>query len=186
VVRDETGARRYWVINTKGVGGPQFDWEALEAIDWVELWQGIDENRKTGYFSNNSKVYDSVVEIQDTFCISPIVRDWLNENYVIPGHKYDKYLSMHKLAYTKLSADEKPRELTVISRGALYENYTQDMKAREARYVCNPIAFHRMMEKLSVRTIIESPKHKSLEHYVLVESRYIDADKDADTGHSNL
>lgn len=172
VVRDETGARRYWVIRTRGVDGPQFDWKTLESIDWIQLWKGIDENRKTGYFSSASKQYEDVIKEQDTYCISPIVRDWLHENYVLPDSKYDEYLSMHKLAFNKLKTDERPPEIAVISRGALYENYTQDMKARET-YNCNPTSFHRMMEKLGVRTIIESPKHKKLEHYMLLESRLI-------------
>jgi len=181
VVRDETGARRYWVIETKGVDGSQFDWETLEGIDWVALWQGIDENRKTGYFSSNSKCYEEIGDIQDTFCISPIVRDWLEESYVLPDHTHDEYLSMTKLAFNKIPVQDKPAGLTVISRGAFYEDYTQDMKAREAKYVCNPIAFHRMMEKLGVRTIIESPKHKKLEHYMLLKPDASHGDEDDHT-----
>jgi hypothetical protein len=46
---DSTGMRRFWEINAL----QKLDWDSIGAIDYVELWQGIDESKERGYLVEN-------------------------------------------------------------------------------------------------------------------------------------
>lgn len=47
-INDRTGSRRYFQINT----AVKLDWDALKAIDFLELWRGIDERKDRGYIED--------------------------------------------------------------------------------------------------------------------------------------
>lgn len=42
---DATGMRRFWQMNCL----PKLDWAAISAIDYKEMWKGVDENKEDGY-----------------------------------------------------------------------------------------------------------------------------------------
>lgn len=44
---DPTGMRRFWEVNC----AETMDWEALNNIDYLALWKGIDENKLGGYYN---------------------------------------------------------------------------------------------------------------------------------------
>lgn len=46
---DSTGMRRFWEIESL----PKTDWAAVNSLDYVALWQGIDETKENGYLDGN-------------------------------------------------------------------------------------------------------------------------------------
>ena len=48
---DNTGMRRFWEL----VALPRLDWKAINAIDYTELWAGVDESREEGYMSEATR-----------------------------------------------------------------------------------------------------------------------------------
>lgn len=177
VVRDETGARRYWVFETGPVSEGQFDWTVLETIDWVALWKGIDENRQRGYLLPESELYPQIQEVQNTYCISPIVRDWLYENYQPLAPEYKELLELTKLELDKKGVEELPTGLHLTTPSALYELYVDDMKARDI-YTCSPTAFNRMLEKMGVGSVRQSKRYNT-PYYVLQKRSDLDREEEA-------
>lgn len=51
IIYDPTGSRRFYEIKTLA----KLDWEKINSIKYLELWQGIDENRERGYYEEFQK-----------------------------------------------------------------------------------------------------------------------------------
>jgi hypothetical protein len=52
---DYTGMRRFWQVDCQ----PKINWDLINSINYLELWQGIDESKENGY------IYDYLDQISD-------------------------------------------------------------------------------------------------------------------------
>lgn len=55
---DNTGMRRFWEIVTL----EKLDWDAINEIDYMELWKGVDENLPKGYLTKEKLALVSVAQ----------------------------------------------------------------------------------------------------------------------------
>ena len=51
-IKDETGARRFWQIDTK----QKMDWDVLSSIDYLGLWQSVDESGPAPILQNLTEI----------------------------------------------------------------------------------------------------------------------------------
>lgn len=96
IIKDPTSARRYYqfTVNEK------CDWDALDAMNFGGLWQGIDETRKTPYIED---FYEELKDRQETIRHTDLIEDWLEyeDLYVTKGEgfkvsataAYDSFMS---------------------------------------------------------------------------------------------
>lgn len=91
IIFDTTGARRFYEIKTLD----RLDWEAINSIDYMSLYRGIDENRERGYLE---EVMDQVVEDQKELIGIDELTAFMQAHRVLPGTKeisantvYDAY-----------------------------------------------------------------------------------------------
>jgi hypothetical protein len=76
LLKDETGARRFWEIQSRRTADPSV-WPAMNSLAYTDLWQGIDEN------SPQPPIFPVWTEIQaqqrDVLTARNYVQDWLAE-----------------------------------------------------------------------------------------------------------
>lgn len=91
IIYDTTGARRFFEIKAL----PKLNWEAINAINYNELWQGIDEGRDKGYYEEFQK---EIVEQQQDLVGLEELQVFLDLHHIKPGNKeltanilYDTY-----------------------------------------------------------------------------------------------
>lgn len=95
IVKDTTGLRRFFPLNALDL----LDHAAINAIDYIALWRGIDEQRSRGYFE---LVKDTVAKKQDELAMKDEVQLFLEEHGVMPTsletktvngkHLYNEYI----------------------------------------------------------------------------------------------
>lgn len=77
IVKDTTGLRRFFPIKALNL----LDHKAINAIDYTELWQGIDEFKERGYFE---LVKDTVAQKQDEMSMKDEVALFLEDHDIVP------------------------------------------------------------------------------------------------------
>jgi len=161
---DPTGMRRFWMIND-GITAdtPQFDWEALEEINWLELWRGVNEHKENGYITTEYKHRDLILKEQDEYCVSPSFRQWFDEAfqlYTEPGlsKKYAK----------DMDKDEMYREKGVeaFTKKRVYDIYTETMQDWGSTPV-RLINFEKYLIKMGVVRVRKSRTHARTQCFVL-------------------
>lgn len=71
-IKDPTSSRRFWQINC----ADQIDWQAINDIDYLALWQSVDENAPTPmleFLVEIRKVQEAEIRVKD------IVEQWVEE-----------------------------------------------------------------------------------------------------------
>lgn len=93
LIYDPTGARRFYEIRTQD----KLDWEAINAIDYIALFQGIDENKERGYIEEHleeiSRDQESLIgvdELADFLAFHQIGSEGLTKE-VACAKLYDTY-----------------------------------------------------------------------------------------------
>lgn len=94
---DTTGMRRFWEIKTSD----KLDWEVLNNIDFIALWQGIDENKEEGYIiphldkiraaQAEMTIEDDLDSFLSDFSLQPIEEHDVNVEWVMVDRVYTKY-----------------------------------------------------------------------------------------------
>lgn len=77
-IYDPTGMRRFWQIDTLD----KIDWKAVNAIDYVALWRGIDEHKEFGYLPQ--EVWEQVAVKQQQLVIKDAWERFLQDINLIP------------------------------------------------------------------------------------------------------
>lgn len=72
IIKDPTSVRRYWDFKCKN----RIDWNAINTIDYLKLWQGIDEDRDDIYLTDMKAVKLE----QEKFREMDSVEEFLTEN----------------------------------------------------------------------------------------------------------
>lgn len=95
IIKDTTGVRRFFAINAMD----KLNHEAINSIDYLQLWQGIDEKRERGYFE---LVQKQVSEKQEEMQMKDEVLLFVEDYSIIPEGKetvivngkqlYDEYV----------------------------------------------------------------------------------------------
>lgn len=175
IITDSTGSRRYWVIEAGPVKNGQFDWAALDEIDWVEVWSGIDENREFGYFTSDHALKSQVELIQNEYCISVNVQAWFTELYepvagAVPEEK--AWLDNTVMGLQKM---ELPPALLIRKENDLYIDYVDMMKESDTTPV-GRANFHNMMIRMGVKQIPTSPR-RAAPQYLLYNAELLDKEK---------
>jgi hypothetical protein len=76
LLKDETGARRFWEIQSRRTADPSV-WPAMNALAYTDLWQGIDENDATAPILS---VWAAVqAQQREVLTTRSHVQDWLDE-----------------------------------------------------------------------------------------------------------
>jgi hypothetical protein len=78
IIYDPTGSRRFYEIRTL----PKLDWNTINSINYLELWQGINENKDRGYYEEFQK--EIVAEQQDLIGLEEL-QVFLDFHKVKPG-----------------------------------------------------------------------------------------------------
>jgi hypothetical protein len=85
ILKDDTGMRRFAVIDCKPTipfgGKLVFDWEAINKLDYVELWRSIDENLEAGYLGD---VMDDLRKHQEDIRTQSPVEQWADDISLAP------------------------------------------------------------------------------------------------------
>lgn len=98
---DSTGMRRFFEIKTL----PVLTWDAINSINYVELWKGIDETKNKGYLEGD--MLKAVQVEQQQYVRMNDLDLFLEENDIVPatnGHILIKYKDMYR-AYKMHSID---------------------------------------------------------------------------------
>lgn len=80
LIFDSTGARRFYEIKALD----RLDWNAINSINYNELYQGINENRERGYLED---VLSEVVEDQKDLIGIDELTEFIDANQIKPGTK---------------------------------------------------------------------------------------------------
>jgi len=92
---DGSGMRRFWEIKT----ADKCDWEAINNINYLELWQSIDSSLEKGYIS---EVLDKVIEAQSELLYKDEVTVFLEESEITPATDIESGVEVStKLVYNK-------------------------------------------------------------------------------------
>jgi hypothetical protein len=87
--------RRFWEIKT----ADKCDWEAINNINYLELWQSIDSSLEKGYIS---EVLDKVIEAQSELLYKDEVTVFLEESEITPATDIESGVEVStKLVYNK-------------------------------------------------------------------------------------
>lgn len=91
LIYDTTGARRFYEIKSLDV----LDWDAINSINYLELWQSINENKPRGYYEESQ---EAIVKDQENLVGLEELQVFLDLYKVKPGTKeiaanilYDAY-----------------------------------------------------------------------------------------------
>ena len=100
IIKDPTSARRYYqfTVNKK------CDWETLNKLNFIELWQSIDENKDTPYIEGN---FEELATQQEKIRHKDLIEEWLDLYELAPEDNdegvqvkatdaYDAYMSFRK------------------------------------------------------------------------------------------
>jgi len=71
---DSTGMRRFWELNCQS----KIDWEAVNNIDYTELWKGVDESLEDGYLTGDA--LQQVLEKQQDLVNKDDIEEFLLDN----------------------------------------------------------------------------------------------------------
>ena len=77
IIKDTTGVRRFFQIEALDL----LDQDTINTIEYMKIWQGIDENRPRGYFED---VKDIVAQKQDSMSMKDEVQLFVEEYHVLP------------------------------------------------------------------------------------------------------
>jgi hypothetical protein len=77
---DESGMRRFFEIECHK---DKFDQDKINSIDWVQVWQGVDENSEWGFYSPeaNTEDYNLIRSIQHTYQNYTPLHAYIDEGY---------------------------------------------------------------------------------------------------------
>lgn len=82
IIKDTSGIRRFFPIKALDL----LDHDAINAVNYLELWQGIDETKERGYYEN---VQAKIAMEQEDLAIKDGITLFLEEHSIIPG-EYDE------------------------------------------------------------------------------------------------
>lgn len=112
LVFDTTGQARFWQINALD----NIDWEAINSINYLEIWQSIDENLEKGYIT---EVLEELRKHQELSTMEDFIKIFLDESGFMPN-THDKFITVAEvhIAYESFCAlhGEKPRSAAWFSR----------------------------------------------------------------------
>lgn len=138
IIFDTTGARRFYEIRTL----EKLDWAAVNSIDYVSLYRGIDENRENGYIE---AVMDEVIKDQED---------------LIGVDELTAFMEAHKcLDGTK-----------EISTQLVYEAYKTWAEANGIKNLINSVWFGRKLSNRGIRNVTKSVRGKTLRFYLIDET----------------
>ena len=80
MIFDTTGMRRFWQIDIT----QQCDWDAINSLDYLEMWRGIDENKANGYMCDDQGIRTRIIKKQQTLVSKDVVLQFLEEFDVDP------------------------------------------------------------------------------------------------------
>ena len=130
IIKDPTSARRYYQLTVKD----KCDWDALNAMNFVELWQGIDENNETPYIEGH---YDVLRERQEIIRHKDLVEDWLEyeDLYVKDGDGVKVRANDAYLFYMRFRAEQKILSpYTRTKFGRTLKNYVEKRRDSVGNY----------------------------------------------------
>ena len=121
---DATGMRRFYQI----VAPKKTTWDDINAIDYTALWQGIDENRTSGYLTG-----EMLLAVHTT-----------QQEYVIEDD-IDAFIRINELTVEgKESKEVEAREL--------FANYVQWAKTSNVKYPLSMIMFNKKLSNRGIET----------------------------------
>ena len=155
-ISDHTGMRRYWeIICDNNESRPQFDWDKLAAIDWLDFWRGVDEHQPRGYITPEHKFFSKIESVQNDYCVQPSLRRWFEEHYEVYHRK-----KLYELTGYGINKDEDLRKdgVTTFSALGLYGEYTDAMQEVD-NYAVSQSHFIGCLEKMGVLRVPRSKTH---------------------------
>ena len=63
ILKDASGMRRFWEIPSDQPKNVIF--KGMDEVDWIEIFQSVDEDKDEGYFGPGLKYYEEITEVQD-------------------------------------------------------------------------------------------------------------------------
>lgn len=91
IIYDPSGARRFYEIRTLDL----MDWKSVTSIDYIQLWQGINETRERGYYEEHSsqitKDQESLVGLEELQVFLDLYKVKPGTRELAAGILYDTY-----------------------------------------------------------------------------------------------
>jgi len=131
LIRDETGMRRFVEIKTLD----RMDWDLLNGIDPVSLWQEVDEDNEHGYLA---EVADLLKEEQESYRFQDSVENYLRDTAAFEGGR-TKQISNENLFADYVdwcrAAEERPLTKQYFGKRLKSLGFEQKRSAHERTYV---------------------------------------------------
>lgn len=143
---DSTGMRRFWEVKTLD----KLNWELLNSIDFMELWQGIDESKEHGYLTNDA------LELIHT-----------EQQSMVNSDDIDEFIDANELKIVD------PANVSEISHEALYEHYVLWANRMNISSKANGIWFGRKMNRRIPNRVGKNAKGKNIRLYTVNASATI-------------
>ncbi|MFM6995041.1 MAG: VapE domain-containing protein [Sediminibacterium sp.] len=89
-VIDPSGMRRFWQINCQD----KLDWDAISSINYIEMWKGIDENKRDGYILDRINFINTK---QEELKMKDDVLLFIEDNNLLPRDTLTKKVSSFEL-----------------------------------------------------------------------------------------
>ena len=78
-IKDKTGMRRFWQIDCPD----RLDWNLINSIDYIRLWQSIDESLPNGYMTE--EILNQINEVQMELKEPDDIESFLNDSGIKPS-----------------------------------------------------------------------------------------------------
>jgi len=83
LIKDGTGMRRFFELQTL----PKMDWDIINTIDYIKIWQGVDENREEPYIA---PFKDKILEKQQELILPDPEDEFIHQFDLLAGSKAEK------------------------------------------------------------------------------------------------
>lgn len=137
MIRDQTGMRRFFEVESLH----KMDWETMNSIDALKIWQGIDENRDKPYIA----AYKTEIHAHQELLIMPDAEEeFLSQFQILDG--------------TRESMTE------FVSNGDLYAVYCLYVKRNGERQKASNV-FHRRIKHCGMKDLADRQGHNGDKGY---------------------
>lgn len=140
IIKDTTGIRRFFPIMTS----PLMDREVINTINYLELWQGIDETKERGYYEN---VQAKVIEIQESLADKDDIIMFMENYGIIPG-EFD--------------------DVELVSGETIYQQYVFENKNNGDFYRKSKTWFFKKMRAAGIKEVVKRDAKKVLRSYFAI------------------
>jgi hypothetical protein len=84
IIFDDTGMRRWYQIESVQTKGQKLRFSCLDAIDYLALWQSVDESKNESPVYSNQKLSDQLLALQEKWRSKTETEEWLVSMGMLP------------------------------------------------------------------------------------------------------